>query len=71
MLRLEYALQSQKRTNGLKCDSCLTQVETQAHVLTCPAYNKLREGLQLDKQDDLVKYYREVFMARDKKGNKK
>ena len=60
-----------KRTNGLKCDSCLTQVETQAHVLTCPAYNKLREGLQLDKQDDLVKYYREVLMARDKKGNKK
>ena len=60
-----------KRTNGLKCDSCLTQVETQAHVLVCPAYDKLREGLQLNNQDDLVKYYREVLMLRDKKGTKK
>ena len=60
-----------KRTNGLKCDSCLTQVETQAQVLVCPAYDKLREGLQLNNQDDLVKYYREVLMLRDKKGTKK
>ena len=58
------------RTNGVKCDSCLTQVETQAHVLVCPAYDKLREGLQLNNQDDLVKYYREVLMLRDKKGTK-
>ena len=60
-----------KRTNGLQCDSCLAQVETQAHVLVCPAYDKLREGLQLNNQDDLVKYYREVLMLRDKKVIKK
>ena len=55
------------RTNGLTCDSCQNQqVESQIHVLVCPAYNKLREGLTLSKQDDLIKYYREVMVLRDK-----
>jgi hypothetical protein len=55
------------KPNGLKCDSCLAQVETQAHVVVCPAYDKLREGLTLTNMDDLVKYYREVLLLRDKK----
>ena len=60
------------KTNGLACESCnKVQTETQAHVVMCPAYNKLREGLTLSNQDDLIKYFREVMMARDKLGSKK
>jgi hypothetical protein len=36
----------------------------------CPAYDKLREGLTLTNQDDLIKYYREVMVYRDKMGYK-
>ena len=58
-----------KKTNGLACESCNTvQTETQAHVLRCLAYDKLREGLTLSNQDDLIKYFREVMMVRDKLG---
>ena len=59
------------RRNGLSCDSCQSQeVESQSHVLRCPAYDKLRVGLDLTKQDDLIRYYREVLAHRDKKGTK-
>jgi hypothetical protein len=59
------------RRNGLSCDSCQSQeVESQSHVLLCPAYDKLRDGLDLAKQDDLIRYYREVLAYRDKKDNK-
>ena len=60
------------KTYGLACESCnKVQTETQAHVVMCPAYDKLREGLTLSNQDDLIKYFREVMMARDKLGSKK
>ena len=59
------------KTDGLACESCnKVQTETQAHVLLCPAYDKLREGLKLSNQDYLIKYFGEVMMARDKLGTK-
>eukprot|EP00092_Neocalanus_flemingeri_P071336 GFUD01087667.1.p1 GENE.GFUD01087667.1~~GFUD01087667.1.p1 ORF type:complete len:113 (-),score=21.46 GFUD01087667.1:430-768(-) len=56
------------KKNGLNCDSCKSHTETQTHLLLCPAYDKLRVGLTLTDQDDLIKYYREVMMYRDKMG---
>ena len=54
--------------NGIYCDSCHSQeVESQSHVLFCLAYVKLRNGLDLTKQDDLIIYYREVLVFRDRK----
>jgi hypothetical protein len=38
-------------------------------VILCPAFDKLREGT-LSNQDDLINYFREVMMARDKLGTK-
>ena len=38
-------------------DSCQNdKLETQIHVLICEGYDKLREGLNLAKQDDIIKY---------------
>ena len=59
------------RRNGLSCDSCQgKEVESQSHVLLCPAYDKFRDGLDLTKQDDLILYYREVLAYRDRKDSK-
>ena len=49
-----------------QCDSCMTNIDTQSHVLWCPAYSKLREGLSMDNDQDILKYYHEVMVIRDK-----
>ena len=55
------------RKNGLSCESCNTGlIESQSHVLICTAYDKLREGLNLNQNNDIVKYYREVLLLRAK-----
>ena len=42
------------------CDGCQKTVETQTHVIFCPAYTKLREGRDIQSDKDLVNYFREV-----------
>ena len=54
-----------------KCDSCMSAIETQSHILYCPAYQELREGKSIDNDEDLVKYISEVFKIRDKLNIKK
>ena len=66
-MKEKYKNKYRNATNGLKCDFCLTQVESQSHVLVCPAYDRLMEGITLTSMDDLVKYYREVLIMRDNK----
>ena len=51
-----------------KCDSCLSAIETQSHILWCPTYQTLREGKDIENDDDLVKYIAEVMNAREKLG---
>ena len=46
------------------CDGCQKTVETQTHVIFCPAYTKLREGRDLQSDKDLVNYFREVLSIR-------
>ena len=47
-----------------QCDSCLSAIETQSHILWCPAYQELREGKSLDNDEDLVQYITKVLDAR-------
>ena len=54
-----------------KCDSCMSAIETQSHILYCPAYQELREGKSIDNDEDLVRYISEVFKIRDKLNIKK
>ena len=51
--------------NLWKCDSCQTNIETQNHILWCPAYADLRAGKDIKKDKDLVEYIKKVLIIRD------
>ena len=40
------------------------RVDSQFHVMICPAYDHLTEGKNLDNDQDLVKYFPEVSKLR-------
>ena len=46
------------------CDSCETAIDTQSHVLWCPAYAKIREGKDLSSDIDLIDYFDKVISIR-------
>ena len=48
------------------CDSCESCIDSQSHILYCPAYKDLREGRSLSSDDDIVLYFREVLAIRMK-----
>ena len=56
-----------------RCDSCFSAgqapgtslcPETTSHVLWCPAYASIREGLSLDRDEDVCKYFQAVLRIR-------
>ena len=49
-----------------RCDSCESCIDSQSHLLYCPAYKDLREGRTLSSDDDIVSYFREVLAIRIK-----
>ena len=53
------------------CDSCKRAIDTQSHVMICPAYSKLREGKDVNCDEDLVKYLVEVMKIRERMGFRK
>ena len=46
------------------CDSCEKAVETQSHVLWCPAYQSLRQDKNLNSEKDLIDYFLKVLDIR-------
>ena len=46
------------------CDSCETSIESQSHMLWCPAYQQLRAGKDLNSDNDLVDYMKKVMQFR-------
>ena len=52
-----------------KCDDC-NNVDTQAHILWCPAYKNLREGKSVDNDKDLIEYFQKVYSLRTKEEQK-
>ena len=48
------------------CHSCQSSIETQSHVLWCPAYAELREGKDIYNDNDLIEYIKKVLELRDK-----
>ena len=48
------------------CDSCETMIDSQSHVLYCPAYMQLREGKSLTSDSDNVEYFKKVLEIRTK-----
>ena len=49
-----------------RCDSCLSAIETQSHLLFCPAYSSLRVGKDLKNDDHLIDYMQSVMDVRTK-----
>ena len=49
-----------------RCDSCQTCIESQDHVLWCPAYRELREDKNISNDKDLIEYMKKVLQIRDK-----
>ena len=47
-----------------KCDFCMS-IDSQAHIMWCPAFSPLREGRNLQNDLDLVHYFQEVMKIRE------
>ena len=44
----------------------ILSMESQPHILVCPAYKELRSSKSLSSIEDLTDYYAEVLRIRDK-----
>ena len=47
-----------------RCDLCKS-LDTQSHIIWCPALAPLREGKDLADDNDLVSYFEEVMKIRN------
>ena len=52
------------KNTSLNCVGCGLEVDYQAHSMECPSYDDLREGLDMDKDQDLVTFFRKVMDRR-------
>ena len=57
-------MKSKYQNETWKCDSCLTSQETSSHVIWCPGLAPLREGLRLDSDVDICRYFQSVLRFR-------
>ena len=54
---------------GWRCQACVSQVrEDQDHLGLCQGYSDLRQGLDLDMDDDMVEFFRLVMARREQQG---
>ena len=47
-----------------KCEAC-GYVDTQSHLIYCPAFKDIREGKNLESDNDLVDYFSKVIKIRE------
>ena len=52
------------KNTSLNCVGCGVEVDDQAHSMQCPAYDDLREGLDMGKDQDLIEFFRKVMDRR-------
>ena len=53
------------------CDSCRSAIDSQSHVMICPAYKELREGKDINDDGDVANYLAAVLQIRTKLGLRK
>ena len=54
---------------GWLCQACRLQVrEDQDHLGSCAGYKDLREGKDMDDDNELVKFYQAVMRRREQEG---
>ena len=68
MLEVKYNYSHDPRfTKDLwKCDSCESAIDTQSHILWCPSYSELRAGKDINNDEDLINYIKNVMKTRQK-----
>ena len=64
LCKMNYLNHPQYKAELWKCDSCQTCIDSQSHILYCPAYQQLREGKSLSSDQDIVTYFKEVLQIR-------
>ena len=52
------------KAEGYLCDSCEREIDENTHVLFCDSYKSLREGKDLNSDNDLCDYLRKVLSIR-------
>ena len=50
--------------DNLECQECGEEMDDQTHAMRCTAYTDLREGLDMERDADLVLYFRRVMDSR-------
>ena len=63
--KFNYKNDVKNRSELWRCDSCMTAIDTQSHILWCPSYHTLRQGKDLNSDKDLVNYITKVFEIRE------
>ena len=65
-VKWNYKSDPQNMRDLWRCDSCKSNIETQKHILWCPAYVDLRAGKNLKEDKDLIEYMKKVLSIREK-----
>ena len=64
--KMNFLNDPKNRADMWRCDSCRTCIDSQSHILYCPAYQELRVGKSLSSDQDIVTYFKEVMEIRTK-----
>ena len=64
--KMNYMSSHKYKAELWSCDSCETMIDSQSHILYCPAYKQLREGKSLTSDSDIVEYFKKVLEIRTK-----
>ena len=64
-VKMNYKNDSSFANDLWKCKKCLYQ-DTEAHLLWCPGYQDMRQGLDLADNHDLCSYLQKIFTSRCK-----
>ena len=64
----KYRLNGRNSDEGLICKHCQEEVVMdQAHCMVCPAWEDIRQGLDMTSMRDMVKFFQEMLKEIDKK----
>ena len=71
MVELKTNTKGRYKDGDYSCLGCgdKAAIENQSHVIRCPVYADIRNGLNFEKNEDLVKYFRQVMLIRMKAKN--
>ena len=64
--KLNFKNKTEYKKESFLCDSCMSETDTNTHVLHCPSYRVLREDKNLHNDAHLCEYLQKVIEIRTK-----